>query len=89
MQFSFRHAALIASVLLGVLATVSLTLYLNGGDKGKPPGDAQSQPHEEGLENFVQFSRRVLCPTYLLTFCCRPERWKKPALRASGAKWWW
>jgi len=56
MQFSFRHAALIASVLLGVLATVSLTLYLNGGDKGKPPGDAQSQPHEEGLENFVQFS---------------------------------
>ena len=56
MQFSFRHAALIASVLLGVLATVSLTLYLNGGDKGKPPGDAQSQPYEEGLENFVQFS---------------------------------
>ena len=56
MQFSFRHAALIASVLLGVLATVSLTLYLNGGDKGKPPGDAQSQPHEEALENFVQFS---------------------------------
>ena len=56
MQFSFRHAALIASVLLGVLATVSLTLYLNGGDKGKPPGDAQSQPHEEELENFVQFS---------------------------------
>ena len=68
MQFSFRHAALIASVLLGVLATVSLTLYLNGGDKGKPPGDAQSQPHEEELENFVQFSRRVLCPKYLLTF---------------------
>ena len=56
MQFSFRHAALIASVLLGVLATVSLTLYLNGGDKGKPPSDAQSQPHEEELENFVQFS---------------------------------
>ncbi|MEC7234597.1 MAG: hypothetical protein VXV84_05800, partial [Pseudomonadota bacterium] len=56
MQFSFRHAALIASVLLGVLATVSLTLYLNGGDKGKPPGDVQSQPHEEELENFVQFS---------------------------------
>ncbi|MEC7732783.1 MAG: TlpA disulfide reductase family protein, partial [Pseudomonadota bacterium] len=26
------------------------------GDKGKPPGDAQSQPHEEELENFVQFS---------------------------------
>ena len=48
MQFSFRHAALIASVLLGVLATVSLTLYLNGGDKGKPPGDAQSQTHQEG-----------------------------------------
>ena len=56
MQFSFRHVALIASVLLGVFATVSLTLYLNGGDKGKPPGDAQSQPHEEELENFVQFS---------------------------------
>ena len=56
MQFSFRHAALIASVLLGVLATVSLTLYLNGGDKGKPPGDAQSQPIQEELENFVQFS---------------------------------
>ena len=56
MQFSFRHVALIASVLLGVLATVSLTLYLNGGDKGKPPGDAQNQPHEEELENFVQFS---------------------------------
>ena len=56
MQFSFRHAALIASVLLGVLATVSLTLYLNGGDKGKPPSDSQSQPDEEELENFVQFS---------------------------------
>ena len=56
MQFSFRHVALIASVLLGVFATVSLTLYLNGGYKGKPPGDAQSQPHEEELENFVQFS---------------------------------
>ena len=56
MQFSFRHAALIASVLLGVLATVSLTLNLNGGDKGKPPSDAQSQPHEEELENFVHFS---------------------------------
>ena len=56
MQFSFRHAALIASVSLGVIATVSLTLYLNGGGKGKPPGAAQSQPHEEGLENFVQFS---------------------------------
>ena len=56
MQFSFRHAALIASVLLGVFTTVSLTLYLNGGDKGKRPSDAQSQPHEEELENFVQFS---------------------------------
>ena len=55
MQFSFRHVALIASVLLGVFATVSLTLYLNGGDKGKPPGDAQSQPHKKELENFVQF----------------------------------
>ena len=56
MQFSFRHAALIASVLLGVLATVSLTLYLNGGDKGKPPGAAQNRQHKEALENFVQFS---------------------------------
>ena len=56
MQFSFRHAALIAGVLLGVLVTVSLTLYLNGGGKGKPPGATQSQLHEEGLENFVQFS---------------------------------
>ena len=55
MQFSFRHVALIASVLLGVFATVSLTLYLNGGDKGKPPGDAQSQPYKKELENFVQF----------------------------------
>ena len=44
MQFSFRHAALIASVLLGVIATVSLTLYLNGGGKGKPPSAAQSLP---------------------------------------------
>jgi len=56
MQFSFRHAALIAGVLLGVLVTVSLTLYLNGGGKGKPPSATQSQLHEEGLENFVQFS---------------------------------
>ena len=56
MQFSFRHAALIASVLLGVLATMSLTLYLNGGDKGKPPSHAQSQFREEELENFVRFS---------------------------------
>ena len=56
MQFSFRHAALIASVLLGVLATVSLTLYLNGGGKGKPPGAAQNRAHEEAMENFVQFS---------------------------------
>ena len=56
MQLSFRHTVLIASVLLGVLTTVSLTLYLNGGGKGKPPGAAQSQRHDEGLENFLRFS---------------------------------
>ena len=65
MQFSFRHAALIASVLLGVLATVSLTLYLNGGDKGKPPGDAQSQPHEEGAGKFRAIFPAAYCARHI------------------------
>ncbi len=56
MQFSIRHAARIASVLLGVIAAVSLTLYLNGGGKGKPSGADQNQAQETELENFVAFS---------------------------------
>ncbi|CAI8321905.1 MAG: Thiol:disulfide interchange protein TlpA [Rhodobiaceae bacterium UBA7378] len=60
MQFFSRHAAIAASIVLGVIITVSLTLYLNGGSKGKPPGDAafSAAPDaaHEGLKNFVRFA---------------------------------
>ena len=76
---------LIAGVLLGVFATVSLTLYLNGGDKGKPPVMRKASPMKKSWKISCNFPRRAQCPTYL-DLLLPSGRWKsRPcALWASG-----
>ena len=61
MQFSFA-TPLIAGVSLGVLVTVSLTLYLNGVAKASRPVTKVS--HKEGLKILYNFSPRTARNTF-------------------------